>query len=319
MNQYPGITSKGVIGMFYKALATNIGAAWLPLIGMDFSSSQAIETYKWLGMVPGMREWIGGRQAKGLRENGFTVTNKLFEATLEVNKDDLNRDKTGQLQVRINELARRANSHWASLISTLIINGTGSTSGECYDGQHFFDTDHSEGSSGEQSNDLYIDISGLGCSAHGTTTRPSIEEMQQCIIQAIAAIVGFKDDQGEPMNEDAAQFLVMTPVSMWDIALAATALPNIAANVNNVIQSTDFGIKVVPNVRLSSWTDGFAVFRTDGDVKAFVKQEEIPITMAAKAEGSEFEFDTNKHQYGISASRNAAYGYWQEACYVQMY
>lgn len=317
MQQYNGITSRAIIGMFYAALAQDYGASWIPQIGMEFNSNQESETYKWLGMVPAMREWLGGRQAKGLRENGLTIVNKKYEATLEVNVDDLNRDKTGQLQVRIAELARRTNAHWASLLSTFIINGEGSTSGECYDGQHFFDTDHSEGSSGSQSNDLSVDISELAVAVKGSTTRPSIEQMQSCILQAIQAIVGFKDDQGEPMNEDARNFLVMVPVSTWDIALAATALPNIASNVNNTILATDFSIKVVPNARLT-WTEQLAVFRTDARVKPFILQNELPVSIAAKAEGSEFEFDQDKHQYGVKASRNVGFGYWQEACLVTM-
>jgi len=217
--------------------------------------------------------------------------------------------------VRIGEQARRANAHWASILSTLIINGA---SAVCYDGQYFFDTDHSEGDSGTQSNSLSVDISALPANVHGSTTVPSIEEMQQSILQAIQAILGFKDDQGEPMNEDANAFLVMTPVSLWQVALSAVALPNIAANVNNIIQSTNFSIQVVPNTRLSSWTASFGVFRTDSDVKAFIRQEEAPITISAKAEGSEFEFDYDKHQYGIKAQRNVGYGYWQTGCKVTM-
>ena len=119
---------------------------------MLFNSDQESETYKWLGMVPMMREWIGDKQAKGFRDNGITVINKEFEATLEVLSKWLRRDKTGQLAVRIGELAQRANGHCANLLSTLITNGTGSTSVLCYDGQYFFDSDHSEGDSGTQKN-----------------------------------------------------------------------------------------------------------------------------------------------------------------------
>jgi phage major head subunit gpT-like protein len=315
MDQYPGITSKGVIGMFYAALRQDLGMTWIPRIAMPFDSNQETETYKWLGMVPAMREWVGGRQAKGLRENGISITNKKYEATLEVNVDDLRRDKTGQLRVRIAEQARRANAHWASLLSTLILNGP---SALCYDGQYFFDTDHSEGSSGSQSNQISPDISALPCAVHGTTTTPSREEAVQSILQGVSAILGFLDDQAEPMNEEAAQFVVMAaPQNPLYLCLqAAIVLDNLAAGVANIIPSSGFNISIVPNARLSTWTDRFAIFRTDAQVKPFIKQEELPIVMSAKAEGSEFEFDSDKHQYGIKASRNVGYGYWQEACEV---
>ena len=35
------------------------------------------------------------------------------------------------------------------------------------------------------------------------------------------------------------------------------------------------------------------------------------VAETAMAEGSELEFNEDKHHYGISASRNVGYGYWQ--------
>ena len=314
-SQYPNISSRAIIGTFYHKLTVDLGQTWIPGISMPFNSDQSSETYKWLGQVPQMREWIGGRQAKGFTENGITIINKKYESTLEFEVDDLRRDKTGQINIRIGEQARRANTHWASLLSTLILAGP---SAVCYDTQYFFDDDHSEADSGSQSNKLSITLSGLPCNVHGVAAAPSIEEMQQCIIRGVSAIIGFKDNQGEPMNEDANSFLVMVPISLWQVALAAIALPNIAANVNNVLQTAKFILNVAPNARLAAWTDRFAIFRTDADVKAFIRQEEVPITMSAKAEGSEYEFDFDKHQYGIKAQRNVGFGFWQEACEVIM-
>jgi hypothetical protein len=48
---------------------------------------------------------------------------KHFEGTLELAVRDMRRDKTGQIMVRVNDLADRTNAHWASLLSTLILNG----------------------------------------------------------------------------------------------------------------------------------------------------------------------------------------------------
>lgn len=309
------LSSRAIIGEFFARLEQDLGNSWIPDVSMEFESDQASETYNWLGMAPAMREWIGGRQAKGFRENGITIANKKFEATMEVLGDEIRRDKTGQVMIRVAEMAQRANAHWASLLSTLIINGS---SAVCYDGQYFFDTDHSEGDSGTQANAIDVDISALPCAVHGSTTVPSNEEMQLSILSGIQTMLGFKDDQGEPMNEGSSRFLVMVPVSLWLVGLAAVSLPNIASNVNNVIGASPLDIRVVANSRLSSWTASFAVFRTDGMVKPFIRQSEIPIQVDAIAEGSELEFREDKHQYGIMASRNVGYGYWQHAVKVTM-
>lgn len=308
------LTSRAVIGEIYHRLTMG-DQGWASRYAMPIGSMQATETYAWLGMVPKMREWAGQRNAKQLHESTFSISNKDHEATLEIHTRELRRDASGQIRIRIAELARRALSYPASLLTTLMINGESQT---CYDGQYFFDTDHSEGDSGSQSNDLSIDISGLAVTNHGSTTAPSVGEMRECIMQAIQAILGFKDDQGEPMNEDARTFEVMVPTPLWSTAQAAVALPLVDSGEANIIPAlSGLTIRVVVNPRLT-WTDKFAVYRTDGDVKPFILQEEVPLSVSAIAEGSELEFLQKKHQYGIDWAGNVGYGFWQEACLVTM-
>lgn len=310
------LSSRAIMGMYFARLEQNPGSAWIGDLSNMFGSDQASETYNFLGQSPVMREWIGGRQAKGFSGQGVTVINKHYEATIEVTKKDARRDKTGQLQARMSEFADRGQTHWASLLSTLLLNGPSTA---CYDGQYFFDTDHTEGDSGTQSNDISVDISTLPAVVHGSVTAPSVEEMQQAILAAVTAIVGFKDDRGEPMNEDARSFTVVVPLSLYPVAQAAiTPMVQAAVQQNmNPNLLADFAIKVVPLVRLT-WTDSFAVFRTDSPIKAFIRQTEQEVELKAKAEGSEFEFDNDAWQFGIDAWRGVGYGYWQRGCYVTM-
>jgi phage major head subunit gpT-like protein len=281
---------------------------------MLFQSDQESETYKWLGQAPAMREWVGGRHAKGFRENGIVIANKKFEATLEVPVDWLRRDKTGQLMVRIDELAGRTVTHWQKLLSDLI--AAGEASG-CYDGQYFFDTDHAEGGSGTQSNDITVDISAVPASVHCSATMPSTEEIREMILQGAQTILGFVDDQGEPMNEMARDFVVMVPTPWWSRAAAAISNPVVGGGDTNVMTNLDgFAFSMATNPRLA-WTDKLAVFRADGAVKPFILQEEEGVTVSAVAEGSELEFHEDKHEYGVKALRNVGYGYWQHGCLVQ--
>lgn len=304
-----GLTSRAIIGEFYATLEQDVGTSWIDAISNRFESDQDSETYKWLGMSPAMREWVGGRQAKGFRENGITITNKEFEATLEVLVKEMRRDKTGQVMLRVREMAERTNSHWAKLLSTLIIAGEAAV---CYDGQYFFDTDHTEGDSGSQSNDLTSDVT--------TTTAPTTGEMETAILKSIEAMLGFKDDQGEPMNENAREFLIMVPVPFMTAAAAALGsqiiVDSSTSRSNTILTMGSLGgfkISMATNARLS-WTTKFATFRADGQVKSLIRQEEEAVTMSAIAEGSELEFNENKHRYGVKASRNVGYGYWQRAC-----
>jgi phage major head subunit gpT-like protein len=306
-------TSRAIIGDFYRLLEQDLGNTWVPQLSMLFQSSQESENYKWLGMAPAMREWIGGRQAKGFRENGITIVNKKYESTLEVPVDWLRRDKTGQIMVRIGEQTERANSHWAKLLSQLIIDGESTV---CYDGQFFFDTDHSEGDSGTQDNDITYDVT--------TTTAPTAGEMESAILKGIQQIIGFKDDQGEPTNENAKSFLVMVPVPFMSAAaaaLGATIIIDASTSRSNTIQlltgMSGFSVGLAINPRLT-WTTKIAVFRTDGSVAPFIRQEEEEITVDAIAEGSEEEFKNDRHLFGIKAIRNVGYGYWSKSCLVTL-
>jgi phage major head subunit gpT-like protein len=298
-----GLGSRAIIGAFFNKLNADMGMGWIPGVSMFFDSNQESETYKWLGMAPAMREWIGGRQAKGFRENGITIVNKKYESTMEVLCDEIRRDKTRQVMLRVAEQARRANAHWAALLTTLIV---AAETGLCYDGQCFFDTDHSEGDSGTQDNDL------TGAAADGT--QPTAAEAESALMDCVAAILGFKDDQGEPMNEGASKFRIIAPTAYLKPFASVLNNEYIAAGQSNIVKNIDgmdFALSINP--RLTSAAK-FYVFREDGDTKALIRQEEEPITVSAVAEGSELEFNEDKHHYGIKAIRNVGYGYWQHAC-----
>lgn len=220
--------------------------------------------------------------------------------------DEIRRDKTGQVMTRVRELAQRTNAHWAKLLSSLIVAGETAL---CYDGQAFFDTDHLEGASGAQSNDIGLDI--------GTPTAPTAAEFETAVLKSVEQILGLKDDEGEPMNEDAARFLIMVPVPFMASAAAALKNPVIVdangSRTNTITNLGGFQFELAVNPRLP-WTTKFATYRTDGQTKPFIRQEEEGVTIAAVAEGSELEFKENKHHYGVKAVRNVGYGYWQHAC-----
>ncbi len=313
------LSSRAIIGLYYKRLEQKSGMDWVNALSNYFTSDQESETYKWLGQVPVMREWIGGRQAKGFTTNGLTIENKHFEATLEIPLVDLRRDKTGQITVRVNELADRTNSHWAQLLSKLLINAESTV---CYDGQYFFDTDHSDEKSGAQSNKLQLDLTTfvdqIDGGKVGAATSPSEAAFRLAVLKTIQQILSFKDEQGEPMNENASQFLVVVPTSLWYIAKTAMAVPLSVGGSTNAIKVLDeVNISIAQNPRLS-WSDQFAVFRTDSSVKPFIRQEEEGVKLKAIAEGSELEFKHDKHWYGVDTWRNAGYGFWQHACLTKL-
>jgi phage major head subunit gpT-like protein len=299
-----GLTSRAVVGRFYRRLEEYAAAAWWTRLSMHFASSQESETYRWLGMVPQVREWVGGRLVRPLRSQGVTIVNKTWESTIRVDADEQRRDKSGQILVRISELARRVATHPNKLLTTLLL-AAEATAG--HDGQYFFDTDHSEGDSGSQSNDITFDAA--------TTTAPTAGEMHEAIIAGIGQVLSLRDDQGEPLHEGAREFLVMVPTAFLASTLVALSGRTVNATSNPLAAGEPFRVGWLANPRLT-WTDRFAIFRTDGGTRPFIFQEELPVQIQVLAEGSELEVNENQHQYGVKAIHAAGYGCWQDACLV---
>ncbi len=301
-----GLTSRAVVGRFYRRLEEYAREAWWTRLALHFSSTQEAETYRWLGMVPQVRQWVGGRQIRPLSSQRVTIVNKTWEATIRVDADEQRRDKSGQIMVRINELARRVATHPNKLLTTLILNGE---SALCYDGQYFFDSDHSEGASGEQSNLITHDAA--------TPSAPTDTEMYEAIVKGLAQILSFRDDQGEPLNEGAREFLVMVPMNFLASTLVALGGQTMEGTSNPLAAGEPFRVRWVANPRLT-WTDRFAIFRTDGTTRPFIFQEELPVQIQVLAEGSELEINENQHQYGVKAIHEVGYGFWQDACLVRL-
>jgi len=144
------------------------------------------------------------------------------------------------------------------------------------------------------------------------------------IMGVIAYMLTYKDDQGEPINANAREFLVMT--SPYLMGPFASALFNRIVNtgsgaIDNTImglaEKEGFKIQLAINPRLT-WTTNFATFRTDGQVKPMIRQEEVALEMSSKAEGSDYEHDNDAWQFGAKAVRNVGYGMWQHATHATL-
>ncbi len=111
----------------YKTLATVI------------LSNAASTTYAWLNKFPKMREWIGDRVVKSMKEQGYAIQNKRYESTLGVDRTDIEDDNLGIYKVLSRQQADEVVAFFNRNIAALLSAGFAAL---CYDGQNFFDTDH---------------------------------------------------------------------------------------------------------------------------------------------------------------------------------
>jgi phage major head subunit gpT-like protein len=106
---------------------------------LESTSSGAHEVYPRLNMLPGLREWIGDRVINNLSQTTFTITNRLFEETIGIERTDIEDDKLNLLAPLAGELGANAGRLPDILVATLLKAGHSTI---IYDGQNFFDTAH---------------------------------------------------------------------------------------------------------------------------------------------------------------------------------
>ncbi len=108
-------------------------------ITLEVRSVTRAEEYGWLGQFPSLKEWVGERVLRGIAEHSYTIKNKKFESTIEINGDDIEDDNYGVYAPLFAEMGRAAAAHPCELVFGLLKKGFETA---CYDGQYFFDTDH---------------------------------------------------------------------------------------------------------------------------------------------------------------------------------
>lgn len=217
----------------------------------DFvSSDEGTETYPWLGGLPDPSEFTDERKRRKVSEYNWTIPNKEYELTVAVKRATLDDEKYGQLNGLATKLGRKFPS-WMNKSVFQLLNSAATTVG--YDGQFLVDTDHSEGSSGTQSN-------------KGTTALSS-----SSYAAARAAMMLFKDDQGEPLGNVGT--LLVVPPALEVTALELVKLSTLSGGGQNVLSGT---AEVLVNPYATDANDWFLI-ATGADEKPLILQERIAL------------------------------------------
>jgi len=102
-------------------------------------SNSKSNTYGWMGRFPKLREWVGDRVFENIQSSSFVIENKKYEATLKVERTDIEDDNLGiyapMAKAMADEFVAFLNRNLAALLK-------GGFTNLCYDGQKFFDAEH---------------------------------------------------------------------------------------------------------------------------------------------------------------------------------
>lgn len=175
--EYLVIARAGVLTVLDQAFRSFDSMASWNLVATEIPTTLATQDHAFLGASPIMEEVTDEPREQPLREGSYTLTDKLYKARLPIPRKWLEDDQTGLIRTRAAELGEAAMRHDNKLVYQLLTSGFAAL---CHDGQYFFDSDHSEGDSGTQSN----------------TTSSSLSDSS--LETAVTAMMGFLDDRGEP-------------------------------------------------------------------------------------------------------------------------
>lgn len=283
---------RGLRAAFVKAFNNAEDPADVMPFIMETTSDGPDEEYGWLGQSPSMTEWIDERKLKALNEFEYRIPNKDYEATLQVDRNSLQDDRLGAVQVRINDLARKARIHPRKLFFETLEAGTTEL---CYDGQPFFSASHTEGVSGVQSN-------------LQTGTGTSLAQLKADIDTAEATLLSYKDDTGEPYNEGM--------VRMGIVCHPQLKRKFEELNTLTQINNSDNGMRgrisqITYSSRLSDVNDWYLADISEG-MKGIIKQDRTAPEFESLEGDSDNGFMRKQYLYGIDYRIGFGYGLWQK-------
>lgn len=264
---------------------------------MQVNSTTQTENFAWLGSVPRMRVFDGERKPVQLGDYKYAIDNEEYEASIAIDLKDIDDDQTGKYAILASQIGESSASFPDELLyGTLLPGGFSSLA---YDGQYFFDVDHSVGASGIQSN---LITAKLGPTAFDA---------------ARTLFYRFKDDNGRPVNAVLDLVLIIPP----ELLSTANALINNEKNANGSDNQYYHAAEIRVNAWLTDVNAWYLVNKT-GVVKPFVqlnrKREELAVlghlpTAGSVVNQAEAEFMRRKVYTGTYWRGAVGYGMFQKA------
>ncbi|AKU24831.1 head protein [Massilia sp. NR 4-1] len=265
-------------------------------VAMLVPSTSGQNDYAWLSKFPRMRKWIGEKNIKSLEGAKYSVVNDDWEATIEVDRNDVEDDNLGIYGPQA-KMAGESAKQLPDEIVMELANKAFTTL--CYDGQYFVDVDHPV----RQADGNIGSVSNKGTKALSVAT---LAAAQASYGAARLAMRKFKDDEGRPLNVTPDVLLV--PPALGDTARALMTNDRLEDGKPNPYKGT---AEVVEDARLTSDTAWF-LLDTTKPVRPFIYQERKKAGFVQQTDPqSDDVFNRKKFKFGAEARAAGGYGFWQ--------
>jgi phage major head subunit gpT-like protein len=260
-------------------------------VAMLVPSTSKTNDYKWLANFPRMRKWVDEKTIKALAAFNYTITNDDFEATVEVDRNDIDDDELGIYAPQAQGAGFSAKQLPDEIVADLV---NGVFTNLCYDGQYMCDTDHS--------------VAGASVSNKGTKKLSAATQAAAIASLGAArtAMKKFKDDDGRPLN--ITPNILLVPPALEDIANVLMMNDKLEDGKPNPYKGT---MTVVCEARLTS-DDAYFLLDTTKPVKPFIYQErKKPVFVQQIDPQADDVFSRKKFKFGAEARCAGGYGFWQ--------
>ena len=254
-------------------------------LAMIGTSAGAATIHAWLNQIGGMREWLGDRVLSNIESGKLTVTNRDFEKTITVKRNDILDDQYGLYTPLIQAMGASAGSLWLKLaIAAMTSNGAWA------DGKAFFASDRKYGSQ---------TITNTGSSALTAATFKT----------AKVAMESFRLHGDEP-GEVVTKLLVVGPGlrdTAWDIVKNEWAVGGATNKAGTVKNAQQGACELRVSRRLvGDYANYWFLLGEQGGMKpVYVQKRKDPVLVRLDRDTDENVFMRNEYYYGTDARGEA--------------
>lgn len=294
---------------FLAAVFTNFVAAFqtaflqaqtgLPDFVDEVTSETEAESYNWLGSGPRMREWTDERKTVGAGQHNFTIRNKDWEASFEVDRNTFEDDKLNLIKPLVNGLAHEAARHPRELAFSQVISGF---TGLAWDGNAFF-SDHTGGKNVWLNNNLgALALTSVNWGTAIKTLRAALDDRGRPMDPDLGAktlklVVG-------PANEEVARQLLN---SDYTIGPAAASGGGGAGTLATNVWKGSATLEVTSYITDLKW---YAIYGGTPGARPFIFQwrKKPQMTQLVNPNTTDSVFNRKKFKYGADSRYNAGFG-----------
>lgn len=272
---------------------------WWDKLAMLMPSTTRSERYAWMKKIPAFREWVGERIFNNVVGRSYEIFNKDWEDSIEIDRNDIADDRIGVFAPFMEMMGVQA-AKWPDHTLAPIIQA-GSTTGLCFDGQPFFDTDHP----------VDMDKASLGTYQNLFTASPLNPANVSSVRATMASYLG---EDGKVMGVDPTLIIVpptlrdaaaaicnaewFSPAQQWGAGAAGAPSINVVKGMYDFIEVPEFANE--PNV--------WYLADMSKPVKPFVWQLREPVKFVSVVDPASVPlFNFKKFQFGADSRGNGGY------------